>query len=787
MITVWSYGLTPAHLYTFTDSVLAGDPNSAHGSIGLAYEDGYASLHVILGSFDTASGSILSAPNGTLAFSYAPFYATLPTPPATGVVSAIAGLAAIDTYHTIGTPTVGPSAFSVYAGGVSVTFTVANLIPENSLLYPGTPAVSYYYNLYLGTSLVGGQAGSTCLSSPATTCYATGTPAGTLTIKFTPPLTTGVEEFAITYLGGSSSSALAEIPVILSVPGATVGAGTLSVETNPVSGDLTAIGIGLLATASVYDLNISTSLGVVTVHPSVGATTGAFAYDMSSYTDEPAGTYGLYLYLSTASGSSATLTASYSVFATLTISSPASAEGPIGTSMSAVATGLAASAYYDVYLGSVYLETVSTSSSGSVTVSPSVPAVAPGSYALQLDPTGTTHAAVSAGFTVTGSPTISLATGAIDQSYAFPGELLTYSWEPGPRNTPTFAPYPFTVTVLLNGTPYATEPGLLSASTITGSFTMPNACSGSAISCAGTYWWVTLSWSQVDVRYTNATSYTEPSVDAAFLQLVQGNGAFLTGITPTQIAEIIAGVNQSLEVPLAELHAIVVSINDGVVNLTTDFGRMTTTLNAIDATVRTLNTNVTTGFGTVNLAIAEVSNGIVTLESSVGNVTTSLSALGARITSIEGSVASINSTIISVKTTLGVVNTTLTAIDATVTTTATSVNGLVGSVATIQTTLGTISGQITSVQNGVATIQTQIGELETNISNVKTSVSNAQSSVQTALYWEIAAVALLIVTLALTALLIGQARRPPRPPSPPSGWKSSPPPTGAPPPQQPPP
>ncbi len=767
-ITVVSYGLTPATLYSFQDSALAG-------SIGAAYENGYANLKVVLGSFDTLSGEFLAASNGTLVFSYAPLYALLPVPPTTGTVSSVSiGRLAIDTYLTVGLPTLGPSAFSAYAGGASVTFSVSGLIPTGSAIYAGVPVISTYYTLYLEGSPIAGTGSSSCLPSSPTTCFA---PRGSLVITFTTPHTTGLEEFAIAYLGASPSSALAQVPILISVPGATVNSGTLTVATNPSTGALTAIGAGLIATASVYDLNVSTSLGVVTLSVTVGASTGAFVQSLAAFTVEPAGTYGLYLFITTASGGSATLFASYSVSAALTITSPASAQGPIGSAVSAAATGLAASAYYDVYFGSNYLKTVPSSTTGSANVAVTVPLVSPGVYTLAFDPAGSHRVAVSTEFTVTASATLTLFTGGTDQSFAFPGELLAYAWAPvlTPPNG-TFAPVE--VTVYLNGTPYVTSPGAFAGGSIRGSFAMPNSCSGSATSCAGTYWLVTLGWQQTNVSKGNSytSSYVEPNSGASFLQLVEGNGALLTGISAEQIAEITTAINQTLGVPIAELHAAVVSINDGLVNLTTAFGKMTTTLNAINATVGTLNANVTTGFGTVTLALAEVENGIVVIDSSIGSVNASLNALGARITSIEGSLASVNATVISVQTVLGVVNTTLKAVDATVTSTATSVSGLVGSVATIQTTLGTITGQITSVQNGVATIQTQLGTLETNITNVKTSVSNAQNSLETALYWEIAAVILLIVTLALTAVLLGQARRPPRSPAPPSGWKATPPP-----------
>lgn len=756
-VEVWSYGLIPGTPVAYTDSVLGG-------SIITANVSGTASLNVVIGSADYVTGEFLPASNGTLLFEYAPLYAFLPSPPTTGTVSTVGGPAgSISTYRAIGAATLNPaSAISgtAYLGGSTHTFTASGLIPENAAVYPGT---TFYYNIYMGVSLVSGQAGSSCTGTggTGTTCYAT---AGTLTIVLTVPSATSVAVFSITYLGGSVASPVAEVAILISTPGASAGSGTLVVEASPGVGPY-AIGKGLTVTGTpTYDLNISTSTGVVTVNPSVSGTTGSFAYPLAGYTNEPAGTYAVLLFIKTSAASATLAPASYSVSASLTLSA---SSGAPRASFTATPASLHADAYYDLYFGSQYVETVgpTAATGGYSPISVTVPEIPPATYTISLDPTGTTTPAVSASFTVTESTTITLFSGGADAVTAFPTELVQFTW------TPTSAPVipgstdangvtwgPVAVTVNLNSTPYTSFPGADSAGTLSGSFQMPNAPASSS-------YFVSLTWTQTGVCSSSAatcgaagattfSSYTDAS--AAFLQLVSGNGALLTGITPAQVAEITTAVNQTLEVPISELKAAVVSINDATANITTQFGTMTATLNAINATV------------------TSVENGVVTLQTSFGYVNTSLKALG-------GAIASINGTLLAVTTSLGTITTTLNSVDATVTSTATSVSGLVGSVATIQTTLGTLTGQVTSVQNGIVTIQTDIGTLQTNVSNVGTSVSNAQNSVQNALYWEIAAVALLIVTLALTAALLGQARR--RPPSPPSN--GNPPSAGSPPPAKP--
>lgn len=122
------------------------------------------------------------------------------------------------------------------------------------------------------------------------------------------------------------------------------------------------------------------------------------------------------------------------------------------------------------------------------------------------------------------------------------------------------------------------------------------------------------------ITYNSSTTIEtagDPSVESGpFVELIQGDGAYLMGITSGQIAEITNSVNQSLAVPISQLNAAVTSINGDVANLQTSFGKMTVLLSTINATV------------------SSVENGQVSVLTSLGTVSTSLSSLDASIISV---------------------------------------------------------------------------------------------------------------------------------------------------------
>ncbi len=384
----------------------------------------------------------------------------------------------------------------------------------------------------------------------------------------------------------------------------------------------------------------------------------------------------------------------------------------------------------------------------------------------------------------------------VQQVFAFPGQLIQWTWTPdSPRDLPLNS-LAFTVTVLLNGTPYVTEQGMENPSetSIIGSFTMPNAAVGS-------WWWLTLNWTQTGTGYTNYAYYNEPASEAVWLQLVEGNGALLTGVSPGQIAQITTAINQTLTVPIAELNAAVVSINNAVVEITTQFGMMTTTLNAINATVSSSASGIaniengivtiTTTLGTVTAALSAlgatvseigntvivlntslgqvqttltainaqlvgITNGVATLTTDVGQIQTSLASIGAQLTSVAGTVAEISST-------LGTFSAPLSALDATVVSSAPTT--VVGALVQVLTDLGALNGTVIAISGNIATIQTQLGTLQTSVNAIPTSTpSQGSVNMLTYLIYALIALAVIIIILIIVGMAMMGRQQPPAAP-----------------------
>jgi hypothetical protein len=383
----------------------------------------------------------------------------------------------------------------------------------------------------------------------------------------------------------------------------------------------------------------------------------------------------------------------------------------------------------------------------------------------------------------------------VQQQFAFPGELVQFSWTPAsPRNLP-LPSLAFTVTVLLNGTPYASLPGMMdpTGSMIIGSFTMPN-------DAPGTWWWFTLNWTQPGSGYTNYAYYTEPASEAVWLQLVEGNGALLTGISPEQIAEITTAVNDTLTVPIAELNAAVVSINNAVVEITTAFGTMTTTLSAINATVQasalgianiengivTISTTlgtVTAALSAIGATVAEISSSTIVLNTTLGQISTTLTALNANVVSVSHGVAtlttdvgqiqaslvtigaqltSVAGTVATISSTLGTFSAPLSALGATLV--PSSPTTVVGALVQVLTDLGTLNGTVIAIDGNLATVQTQLGTLQTSVNNIPTNPATT-SNLNTLQILAIVAIVLLVIVLVLLIVLMMMRRRPPMEPA----------------------
>ncbi|MGC8579271.1 MAG: hypothetical protein ACP5MB_04340 [bacterium] len=265
-------------------------------------------------------------------------------------------------------------------------------------------------------------------------------------------------------------------------------------------------------------------------------------------------------------------------------------------------------------------------------------------------------------------------------------------------------------------------------------------------------------------QLTYETNVTVSPVLYETYALVQGNGAYIMGISSGQIAEIVAAVNSavttSMQVPLSELNASIVAINNASAVIKSAVGTMTASLSAINATVTGIANGmatvksdlgtVQTSLASINASILGVENNIVLLNTSIGQVKTTLNAIGATLVSMNNtvmtlstdagtmmaSISALNATIqgiannvVILKTDAGTVMASLSAMNATL-------MSMSGNVATIQTSLGTITtslsslnAQVASINGTVLTLSTKLGNVQASLNSINGTVTSTASSV----------------------------------------------------------
>lgn len=669
MLTVSAFGLNPTQSYDADDSLIAPSGVFAGGlvtsiSVGTAGES-----------------SIYPASNGTLIFTYSPNYST--TSSSSSTITMSPSVAAYSSYtfgyRTIGVPSISsPATFKIIAQTSIQTLTVGGLIPFESAVYPGT---SYYYGAYIASTPLTLTFSTSVIS---TKFYASG---GAFTGTFTTPSLVGALDLNVTYYGSSFANGIGSQNVVISALGSSYSSGSLQVI--PLSSGYEVVGYGYyLTNPSLYYMKYA---GLVSVGTQ-SLTNGAFAVQIVPG-NEPAGTYTVFTELSN-SGTTYFVYSSYSAVANISITGSPTVS--VDSQISPTISGLQASTYYKVYFGNVYVTSFQTTSTGvpSTSVTVTVPTLPAGSYYLNVTPYSSNQVVLSQKFKVEENSHITLATGS---QYAFPGQLVQFTVSGFTAHTvpsgttAVTGTQSYTVTVQLNGTNYETVSALLSSSgALTGSFLMPN-------SNPGSYYLATFTANETQlVSYSIGTTppttayatVTEPftGTQSDFLGLTSGNGAYILGISQSQIAQIETAISGTLSVPLSELNASVASIKNNVAEITTVFGTMTASLGSINATVNSIN------------------SGVATVQTTLGQVKTSLGSLNSTLIALNGDTAVIS-------TAIGVFNTTLNNINATVT-----ISG--GNVATIKTDLGIFTGNVTSVSNGIATIQTKLGTIQSNTSQV---------------------------------------------------------------------
>jgi methyl-accepting chemotaxis protein len=748
-VTVFAYGLYPLTSYVFYDS----------GSGGNVQELGLV-VSISVGTPNTAGTAIYPAANGTIIFTYQPFYAgsystsvTTGTPEtvtisgnsyATGTVTTSNTLA---TYYEIGAPIISsPLQGSSLVPGTTASASVSNLIPYASTVTV-YPTESELYSLYLGTSLLtvtlSGTTGTTFAVAPSSSTPFT-VPA---TLTFTVPSgMNGLQSLSVVYGGSPVSSALNSEYVVVTTPGSTSAA--IGALYNSETQTLYMWGYNFPSTVHSITVDYMTyPSGMETV--SAAVTSGGF-FQTESSLDEPAGTYSVFLPSQTGVPSVTPATYTVSPY----FSSLFGGYEPVGSPFTPTAYGLQPHQQYLLYFGPVFLDEENTTSAGKFSYTEYVPTVAAGTYSLTLRSAASPSTVVlSQPFVVLQNSELSLST---MSQYAFPDQIVQFSV--GGLSLPTLygpngpsgimIPTGYEANVYLNGTLLATVPATFlpvsGSYYLNGSFKMPN-------NAAGSYYLLTIS-GIVEYQNTLGSSILSSSVlstgslpmigrQSDFLGLAEGNGALITGISPSEIAtiefDINSTVSKSLSVPIAQLDAAITSINGAVANLKTTVG------------------NITVALSTINATVLSVSKGVALLQTDLGQVQTSLASLNATLVSVRGNTAMI-------ETTVGMVNTTVNSINMTVSSTATSVSGLVGSVATVQTSLGTLSGTVTSINGTVATIQTSIGTLQTSVNDISmntSKISSLSSTLSTSEIFEIVILVLVLITLVLSFLAISSVNK----------------------------
>ena len=728
VLTVMAFGLTPTTAYDVLDSAITGAPNGI-------YANNSSFVTIMVGTGSTSG--IYPAANGTLILTYMSQY------PGTSGSSTITLTNSVPAYNgkTYGYQLVGAVTFStpsssysiLKAGATGQSVGVSGIIPTGSTLYPG---LSDQYSLYFGNTLLTVE-----VDNSGTYSYSTVFNSTYALTAFNVSSTMGIFDLNVTYKGQSASSAIASIPVVVSSSGPSLSSGSL-VLIQVSSTDYTVVGYGLNTSLSTVTLYYYTSSGISTGASESSFSThyGAFAdkTTMGSLSPEPAGTYAVFLELTTSSGTNYYIYSSYTVTANLTLLTTSGGStqiysGTSGTTVYVEVSGLVPTTYYNVYFGTGKYITDTGANLALGTDHFNVPPLADGIYtvevvALSSSPSANNTApasgtvVASAGFEIVAPTSIVLST---DAPVAFPGQLVTYSWTPASQpkavGSSSGAYGPVEVSVLFNGTVISTVPAAVTVTAkpvayLNGSFLMPN-------DAVGSYWTVTLSWTQVHYGATPTVStYTAPS--GAYIQLVSGNGALLTGVTSSQIATLEADVNSSIKtsmkVPLSELNASIVSLNNLTATIKTAFGTMTTTLSTINATV------------------ASIESGQVLVQTDLGSIKTSLSSLNASIAAFNGNVATIS-------TTLGNVQASLSSIGTQVTT-----NG--NGIATIKTDVGTIQGQILSTNGNISTIKTSLGTLQTNVTKITPGLSTLE-------IFLIVAIVLILITLVIAFLAVNNTNK----------------------------
>ena len=209
------------------------------------------------------------------------------------------------------------------------------------------------------------------------------------------------------------------------------------------------------------------------------------------------------------------------------------------------------------------------------------------------------------------------------------------------------------------------------------------------------------------------------------ITLIQGNGAYLIGITSSQIAEITNSLNQSLSIPISQLNAAIVSINGNIATLQTSFGSMKTKLDEINATIISIeNGQVTlaTDFGDMQTSLASLFSTITSISAGQAAISTEIGRMTASLNSLNASFEGMNGSEAVIKTDIGSVTTSLSSINATTYAIHQGMAEMNTSIGDVQVSLRSLNSSIVEVSGYTAEIMTYAGELNTSLSELNASI-----------------------------------------------------------------
>ncbi len=232
---------------------------------------------------------------------------------------------------------------------------------------------------------------------------------------------------------------------------------------------------------------------------------------------------------------------------------------------------------------------------------------------------------------------------------------------------------------------------------------------------------------------SNLVQFEVPiSVGSYRINLTQGNGAYIMGITSNQIAEITSSINQNISMPISQLNAAVVAINGDVAEIQTSFGTMTAQLRTINATIESVKNGqaiITTNVGTIQTSLSSLSTTITAISAGEAEIVTNIGTVTASLNSLNASFEGINGTDAVISTEIGSIKVSLNSINATIFSIHMGMVEMNTSIGTVEVSLKSVNASIVSITGDTAKIMTSAGEINASLSDLNTSIFGSGSDI----------------------------------------------------------